>query len=331
MRPRPRVVGLDDALDAVDHARGREVRARHELDQVRDRERRVRQQREARVDDLAQIVRRDVRRHADRDTGAAVDEQVRDPRGQHGRLALALVVVRREIDRLLVDVGQQLLRDAGHAHFGVAHGRRRIAVDRAEVALAVDEQVAHRERLRHPDDRVVDRDVAVRMVLTDDVADDAGRLLVRSIPLVAELAHRVQDAPMHRFQAVPNVRQRATHDYAHRVIEVRLPHLVFEIDGEDFFTYGHRLRSKNYPAPCPHALRSRDESSTRCKCGRVTLKTRKRRFRSTPTTHPSAQKTRRKSNTCESLAVAFASTRKAILARLSRPRDTTLRCSQSTL
>ena len=36
---------------------------------------------------------------------------------------------------------------------------------------------------------------------------------------------------MHGFQAVANVRQCAAYDYAHGVIEIRPPHLVFDIDG----------------------------------------------------------------------------------------------------
>ena len=191
-------------------------------------------QRDAGVDDLAEIVRRDVGRHADRDAGRAVDQQVRDPRRQHRRFVFAAVVVRREIDRFLVDVGQQLVREARHAHFGVAHRRRGVAVDRAEVALPVHQQVAQRERLRHAHDRVVHRRVAVRVVLADDVADDARRLLVRLVPVVAELAHREQHAPVHRLQAVADIGQRAAHDHAHRVIEVGLAHLVFEVDVQDF-------------------------------------------------------------------------------------------------
>ena len=71
-------------------------------------------------------------------------------------------------------------RELAHPALGVTHGRRRIAVDRAEVALTVDEHVAHREVLGHADERVVDRAVAVRVVLTDDVADDARALEVRA-------------------------------------------------------------------------------------------------------------------------------------------------------
>ena len=61
---------------------------------------------------------------------------------------------------------------AHEARFGVAVRRRRIAVDRAEVPLAVDERIAQREILHHAHERVVDRRVAVRVVLAEHVADD---------------------------------------------------------------------------------------------------------------------------------------------------------------
>ena len=80
-------------------------------------------------------------------------------------------------------------------------GRRRIAVDRAEIALAVDQRHAHGEILRHAHHRVVNRLVAVRMIFTDHVADDARGfdvLLVRRMPL---LVHRVENAAMHGLQA----------------------------------------------------------------------------------------------------------------------------------
>ena len=38
---------------------------------------------------------------------------------------------------------------------------------------------------------------------------------------------------MDRLQPVPDIRQRARHDYAHRVIEIRAFHLVFDRDGGD--------------------------------------------------------------------------------------------------
>ena len=66
------------------------------------------------------------------------------------------------------------------ARLGVSVGGRGVAVDRAVVALAVDERVAHREVLGEADHRVVDARVAVRVVVAEHVADDRGALAVRA-------------------------------------------------------------------------------------------------------------------------------------------------------
>src|SRR3546814_6315287 len=65
------------------------------------------------VDHLAQIVRGDVGRHADRDAAGTVDEQVGEARGQDCRLFAAGVVVGLEVDRVLVEVVQQHHRGPG--------------------------------------------------------------------------------------------------------------------------------------------------------------------------------------------------------------------------
>ena len=78
-------------------------------------------------------------------------------RRQDGRLLLALVIVRLELDRVLVDVGEQRFGGARQARLGVAHGRRRIAVHRAEIALPRNQRQAHGEVLRHAHHGVVDR------------------------------------------------------------------------------------------------------------------------------------------------------------------------------
>ena len=134
-----------------------------------------------------------------------------------------------------MQVGQQLVRQLGHAHFGVSHGRGVVAVDRTEVALAVYQQVAQGKRLGHPNDGVVHRSVAVRVILTDHVTDNTGRFLVRLVPVVTQLAHREQHTPVHGLQAIARIRQCPTDNYAHRVVEVGLFQLVFDIDREDFF------------------------------------------------------------------------------------------------
>ena len=220
------MVGGADALAAENDAAGREIRARNDADQVLDRERRIVDQRHAGVDHLAEIVRRDVGRHADGDAAGAVDQEIGEARRHHHRLALGIVVIGLEVDGVLVEILDQRARHALEPHLGVAHGRRRIAVDRAEIALAVDQRQAHGEILRHAHQRVVHRLVAVRVIFTDDVADHARRLAIRLVPLVAVLVHRIEDAPVHGLEPVARIGQRARHDHAHGVIEVALLHLL---------------------------------------------------------------------------------------------------------
>ena len=214
------VVGAADAGAAENDAAGREIRARHDLDQIVDADGRIVDHRDAGVDHLAEIVRRDVGRHADGDAAGAVDQQIGKARRQHRRLALVAVIVGLEIDGVLVDVVEQRHRRLRQPAFGVAHGRRRIAVDRAEIALPVDQRQAHGEILRHAHQRVVDRLVAVRVIFAHHVADHARRFDVFLVGRVALLVHRIEDAPVHRLQAVAHVGQRARHDHAHGVIEI---------------------------------------------------------------------------------------------------------------
>jgi hypothetical protein len=53
-----------------------------------------------------------------------------------------------EVDGLLVEIRHHLVAERLEPRFGVSHRRRRVAVDRSEVALAVHQRVAHVEVLR---------------------------------------------------------------------------------------------------------------------------------------------------------------------------------------
>ena len=180
--------------------------------------------------DLAQVVRRDLGGHADRDPLGPVDQQVGEPARQHHGLGRAAVVVLPEVDGVLVDVPQHLHRQRGEAALGVAHGRGRVVARRAEVALAVDERHPHRPGLRHPHQRVVDRAVAVRVVVAHDLADDPRALEEAAVRPVAAVVHRVQDPHVDRLEPVPDVGQRAADDDRHRVVDVAALHLVLDVD-----------------------------------------------------------------------------------------------------
>jgi len=68
------------------------------------------------------------------------------------------------------------------------------------------------------------------MVLTDHITDHAGRFLVGPVVRVAQFVHGKKHATMHRLEAVTSIGERTTDDDAHRIINVRRAHLVFNID-----------------------------------------------------------------------------------------------------
>ena len=205
-------VGGADAAAAHDDACSGEVRAFDVLHQAGQVDVGVVDIGHAAVDDLAEVVGRDIGSHADGDALTAVDQQVREAAGQDARLLLRLVEVGVPVDGVLVDVGQHLDSHPAHAGFGVTVSSRGVAVHRAEVALAVHQRVAQGEILCQTDHRVVDGGVAVGMVRTQHRTDGVRRLAVGMAGVVAALVHGVEDAAVDGLQTVTHIRQGAGHD-----------------------------------------------------------------------------------------------------------------------
>ena len=185
------------------------------------------------VGELAQVVRRHVGGHADRDAARTVGQQVGEPARQNRRFLHATVVVRDEIDCLLVDFTQHLHRQRREPGLGVPHGRRRVVARRAEVALPVDERIAQRPRLGHAHQGVVDRRVAVRVVVAHRLGNGACGFRVAAVGPEARVVHRVEHAAVHRLEAVADLRQCAADDHAHRVVDVAALHLLLDVDRFD--------------------------------------------------------------------------------------------------
>ena len=226
------LVGVADAVEADDHAAGRQVGPGHEAHQVVEARVGMGDQVAQRLDDLDQVVRRHVGGHADRDAGGAVDDQVGDGGRQHDRLELTAVVVGLEVDGVLVDRGGHRHGGRRHPALGVAHRCRRV-VRRAEVAVPVDQRQPHRPGLAEPDQGVVDRAVAVGVQATHDLADDAGALHVAAVGPQAHVVHRVEDPALHRLQPVARVGERTGVDDGVGVLQERRLHLLLDVGVED--------------------------------------------------------------------------------------------------
>src|SRR5438270_810683 len=82
--------------------------------------------------------------------------------------------------------------------------------------------------LRATHQGVVDRAVAVRVVLPHHVTDDATALGVATVGAVAAVVHGIQHPTVHGLETVTHVGQRARNDDGHRVVEEAALHLDLE-------------------------------------------------------------------------------------------------------
>ncbi|MCY1225860.1 hypothetical protein D9M72_380700 [compost metagenome] len=228
-----RAVGVLDPLVAQDGGPRREVRALDSkqklFQQLFAAGSRVGQVPLHAVGNLAEVVRRNVRGHADGDARGAVDQQVGEAGRQDGGFLVLAVIVVLEIDGFLVDVADHLHGKRSHFGFGVPRRGCAIIAGRTEVALAQGQRVAHGPVLDQADQGIVDGGVAVRVVLAHDLAHHAGALVEGAVRAVAAVEHGVENPAVDRLEAVADVRQRAADNNGHGVVQVGALHFRLQV------------------------------------------------------------------------------------------------------
>ena len=122
------------------------------------------------IANFAQIMRWNRSRHADRNSAGAIDQQIGKLARQHRRLHPPLIVGRRKIDRIELQILQHQRGDRRHAGLGISHRGRRQSGDRTKVSLLVDQHMTHVPFLRHPHQRRIDDTLTVRVIITAGIA-----------------------------------------------------------------------------------------------------------------------------------------------------------------
>ena len=234
-------VRLFNAFSSQDRGAGRKIRSFHDLHDVVDRDLFVFHlavdDLYHSIDQLPDVMGRDVGRHTDRDACGAVGQEVRVSGGKHRGLLFRLVKVRYEIHRILADIRQHFHGDLREPCLGITHGGCPVSVLGAEVAVSVYQRVTGRPFLGHIDQRSVDGGVSVGMIFTHGITDDTGAFPVRLVRRIVQFTHGEQHTPLYRLEAVPHIRQRSGSDDAHGVVDVRRLHGLLEVDLLDLVKY----------------------------------------------------------------------------------------------
>ena len=70
----------------------------------------------------------------------------------------------------------------------------------------------------------------MRMVLTEYLTDNTGRLLGLCSMAESESVDTVKHTSMYRFESVPHIWQGSRNNDRHRVVDIRTPHLLVNVD-----------------------------------------------------------------------------------------------------
>ena len=222
-----------DARAAHDDAAGGEIGPFDVLHQARQVDLRVIDEGDHTVDDLAQVMGRNIGSHANRDALTAVDQQVRKAAGQDVGFLFSLIKVGVPIDGILVNIRQHLAGHFGHAGLSITVSSRGVAVHGTKVALAVNQRITQAEILCQTHHRVIHTGVAVGVVSTQHSTNRIRRLAVRVAGVVAALVHRVQDAAVYGLQAIAHIRQGTGYDNGHGIIQKCRFDLLLDIAHND--------------------------------------------------------------------------------------------------
>ena len=160
---------------------------------------RVIQHSHAGVDDLRQVVRGNVGSHTNGNTGRTVYQQVGEPAGQNTGLFPGFVKVGIPVHRLLVNIPQHLIGELGKPGFCVTVSSRRVAVHGTEVAVTVHQHVTHREILCQTNHGIVNRCVAVGVILTQHITDTGCGLFKRLVGGQTAFIHCIENTAVDRL------------------------------------------------------------------------------------------------------------------------------------
>ncbi|EKD80464.1 MAG: hypothetical protein ACD_40C00084G0001 [uncultured bacterium] len=109
------------------------------------------------------------------------------------------------VNRFFFEIEEEFTGDFGETSFGVTHGGRTVAIDRAKVALTVNQHIAHREILGQTGEGIVDGGITMGVVLTQYFSHDSGTFLVFGGRQECELLHAKEDTTVDRLEPIARI------------------------------------------------------------------------------------------------------------------------------
>jgi len=219
-------ISIQNPLSTADNPPRRKVRPRQFLQNILKPAVRVINHQQQGITNLPYMMRRNIRRHPNRNPAGTVDQKIRKFRRQNNRLHPRLIIVRNKIHRLQLQVLEHIYRRLRQTGLRITHRRRRVGINTPEVPLRVHQQNPHIPVLTHPNQRPVRRLIPMRVIIAARIAHNLGAFAVLRTRTQVQIIHRYQNTPLRRLQTVTHIRQSTGNNHAHRIIQIRRLQLI---------------------------------------------------------------------------------------------------------
>ena len=137
-----RGVSLKDARRTVDGSVCREVRTFDVFHKLGNGTLGVIHTVDSGVNDLTEIVGRDICRHTDSDSDSSIYKEVREAGGKNAGLSSSVIEVRHKVNDLFFKVSHKRVSYLRHSRLGVTVSRSTVSVNRTEVSVTFNKGIS---------------------------------------------------------------------------------------------------------------------------------------------------------------------------------------------
>ena len=140
--------------------------------------------------------------HSNCDTHCAIYKQIRNSAGQVCRLFFFISISQLPINSIFLNISQHFFAGFREFTLCITISCRTIAISATIIAVEVNERISHIPLLAQPNQRSINRAIAVRMETTHRVTNRLSTLYKLLIITITLIEHIPEDSSLDRFQTI---------------------------------------------------------------------------------------------------------------------------------
>ena len=213
-------ISLTNTLYTIYISTSREIRSFNILHQTIEIYIRIINISTATINDLTEIMSRNISSHTNGNTISTIYQQIRNFSRHHTWFLQCIIEVIRHVYSILIKVIHDMLTHLAQTTLGITHSSRRVTIHRTKVTLAINQKITHIPVLAHTNEGAINRRVTMWVILTKNLTYYTGTFLIGIIASITNTKHTIKDTTMNRFEAISYIRERTSHNNRHRIVDI---------------------------------------------------------------------------------------------------------------